>query len=76
MPKTFLGVGVAFPIKAGPETGEILLAKYEESVRQSVWIILGTSKGERAMRPDLGAGFMNTSLVSPIPPRMAVLLPR
>jgi phage baseplate assembly protein W len=56
MPKTFLGVGVAFPISTDPGSGEIKLAEYEESVRQSVWIILGTSKGERAMRPDFGCG--------------------
>ena len=37
-------------------TGEIELAAYEESVRQSIWLILGTAKGERAMRPDFGCG--------------------
>jgi phage baseplate assembly protein W len=25
-------------------------------VRQSIWIILGTAKGERVMRPDFGCG--------------------
>ena len=29
-------------------------ADYEESVRQSIWLILGTAKGERVMRPDFG----------------------
>jgi hypothetical protein len=28
----------------------------EESVRQSIGIILGTSRGERVMRPDFGCG--------------------
>jgi uncharacterized protein len=54
MPKTFLGVGVGFPVTA-PD-GAIAQAKYEESVRQSIWIILGTAKGERVMRPDFGCG--------------------
>ena len=55
MTKGFLGVGVGFPIEFDG-AGAITTAKYEESVRQSVWIILGTSKGERVMRPDFGCG--------------------
>ena len=51
----FLGVGWAFPV-APAAGGEVELARYEESVRQSVWIILGTSPGERVMRPDFGSG--------------------
>jgi Bacteriophage baseplate protein W len=55
MPKPFLGVGWAFPVTADA-AGAFDLAAYEESVRQSVWIILGTAKGERVMRPDFGCG--------------------
>jgi phage baseplate assembly protein W len=55
MPKTFLGVGWSFPVKVDA-TGAIELAHHEESVRQSILIILGTAKGERAMRPDFGCG--------------------
>jgi len=55
MAKPFLGVGWAFPVKAD-STGVFNLAGYEESVRQSLWIILGTAKGERVMRPDFGCG--------------------
>ena len=55
MTKAFLGVGVGFPIRFD-SAGAITRAEYEESVRQSIWIILGTSKGERAMRPDFGCG--------------------
>lgn len=32
------------------------LAEYEESIRQSIRIILSTAKGERVMRPDFGCG--------------------
>jgi phage baseplate assembly protein W len=53
--KAFLGVGWAFPV--GLDTGEeVSLVKYEEDIRQSIWIILGTTQGERVMRPDFGAG--------------------
>lgn len=53
--KLFLGVGVGWPISAS-QNGNLQLAAYEESVRQSIWIILGTAKGERMMRPDFGCG--------------------
>lgn len=56
MPQSFLGVGWGFPVGVDPQTGAITQAAYEESVRQSVWIILGTAKGERVMRPDFGCG--------------------
>ena len=56
MAKPFLGVGWGFPVNVDSETGKFNLAEYEESVRQSIWIILGTSKGERVMRPDFGCG--------------------
>jgi hypothetical protein len=55
MAKEFLGVGLSFPV-AFEQSGAIATAQYEESVRQSIWIILGTAKGERVMRPDFGCG--------------------
>ena len=56
MSKPFLGRGVGFPIAFDPKTGDLKGADFEESIRQSIWIILGTAKGERAMRPDFGCG--------------------
>ena len=55
MSKPFLGVGWAFPVATDAD-GAIALAEYEESVRQAIWIVLGTAKGERIMRPDFGCG--------------------
>jgi uncharacterized protein len=55
MPKNFLGTGVGFPIAPTPE-GRLALAAYEDSVRQAIWIILGTAKGERVMQPEFGCG--------------------
>jgi uncharacterized protein len=55
MAQAFLGTGWSFPI-APDAIGELEYAAYEESVRQAVWIILGTAKGERVMRPDFGCG--------------------
>jgi phage baseplate assembly protein W len=53
--KAFLGRGWSFPIQPD-ETGDVALSAFEEDIRQAVRIILGTSPGERVMRPDFGAG--------------------
>jgi hypothetical protein len=52
--KAFLGRGWAFPLRLD-ESGAISMAEYEEDIRQSIRIILGTNQGERVMRPDFGA---------------------
>jgi phage baseplate assembly protein W len=53
--KAFLGIGWAFPPQL-EVTGTPLLVAYEEDIRQSIMIIMGTEPGERIMRPDFGAG--------------------
>jgi phage baseplate assembly protein W len=56
MSKRFFGVGWSFPVTQVEGGSAIQQAEYEESIRQSLWIILGTAKGERVMRPDFGCG--------------------
>jgi len=53
--KAFLGVGWAFPPASSP-SGDMATAAYETDIQQSIRIILGTTPGERVMRPDFGAG--------------------
>ncbi|MFY9271084.1 MAG: GPW/gp25 family protein [Candidatus Manganitrophaceae bacterium] len=55
MAKAFLGAGWGFPVTVD-SAGRLERAEYEERIRQSIWIILGTAKGERVMRPDFGCG--------------------
>ena len=55
MTQEFLGVGWKFPIELNNE-GEISFSRYEEDIRESIWIILSTAPGERLMRPDFGCG--------------------
>jgi phage baseplate assembly protein W len=62
--KTFLGRGWAFPVQLS-EDHQIALVAFEEDIRQSVLIILGTDPGERVMRPDFGAG-LNALLFEPL----------
>lgn len=53
--KDFLGVGWKFPVSV--DTNLLFkVSKYEEDIKEAVWIILATSKGERVMRPDFGCG--------------------
>ena len=56
--KKFLGSGWAFPPGLDGE-GRIRLVSMEEDVRQAILIIVQTVLGERAMRPDFGAGLHN-----------------
>jgi len=53
--KDFLGRGWKFPIEVDA-TGRIALSQYEDDIREALRIILLTSKGERVMRPEFGAG--------------------
>ena len=54
--KAWLGRGWAFPVRIDPATGGIAVSEYEHDIRQSIQIILRTSRGERVMRPDFGCG--------------------
>ncbi|WP_026245182.1 GPW/gp25 family protein [Alkalispirochaeta alkalica] len=50
---SFLGTGFSFPIGVD-NTGNIAQSRYENSIADSIHIILSTSRGERVMRPDFG----------------------
>jgi phage baseplate assembly protein W len=54
--KAWLGRGWAFPVRIDPVTGGIAVSEYEADIRESIQIILRTSRGERVMRPDFGCG--------------------
>ena len=53
--KDFIGRGWSFPVR--PVTGgRMSFLSGEEKIRQSIWLVLSTSPGERQMRPDFGCG--------------------
>jgi uncharacterized protein len=69
-PKGFLGKGWNFPVQLSPSS-TFNMSAYEEKVRQSILIILGTGRGERVMRPEFGCGIhdfvfesMNSSTIA------------
>ena len=55
MAKEFLGRGWRFPANVTP-AGKIMMSEHDEDIKESIRIILSTSKGERVMRPDFGCG--------------------
>ncbi|WP_152042266.1 GPW/gp25 family protein [Salinigranum salinum] len=55
MQRDFLGTGWSFPVEPDA-TGDVELSSGEADVAESIWIVLGTAKGERTMRPDFGCG--------------------
>jgi phage baseplate assembly protein W len=55
MAREFLGKGWKFPVGVNSK-GEIEMSEYEQDIKESIWIILSTAKGERMMRPDFGCG--------------------
>ena len=56
--RSFLGKGFSFPLSPGPQRRLTLLGG-EEKIRQSIWLILSTSPGERQMRPQFGCGIQD-----------------
>ena len=51
--KTFLGKGWRFPVDVN-RNGGVAMSAFEEIVRESIVVILGTAPGERVMRPHFG----------------------
>lgn len=51
--REFLGKGWRFPVAVNL-TGGISSSAYEENVRESIFVILGTAPGERVKRVDFG----------------------
>lgn len=64
--RAFLGAGMKFPPQIDPGTGRFAVSVREQSVRESVYLILMTSRGERWLEPNFGSqmasyAFMDTS---------------
>jgi uncharacterized protein len=53
MKREFYGTGWKYPVRVEAD-GSISSSSYEENIRESILLILGTAKGERLMRPEFG----------------------
>ncbi len=64
--REYLGAGMKFPPQIVPGTGRFAVSSREQSVRESVYLILMTNRGERWLEPGFGSqmtryAFMDTS---------------
>ncbi len=55
MPQSFVGAGWSFPLHTD-STGSIALSTGDKEIVEAMRLILGTSFGERPMRPEFGCG--------------------
>jgi phage baseplate assembly protein W len=53
-PRPFLGQGLRFPLQVSG--GKLAVSRGERKIEDSIRFLLGTARGERLMRPDLGCG--------------------
>ncbi|MBO6283445.1 MAG: GPW/gp25 family protein [Pseudobutyrivibrio sp.] len=54
-----LGQSMKFPPQVDPATGRFVVSSGRDSVRESLYLILMTTVGERFMNPDFGTKMMN-----------------
>lgn len=52
----FLGRGFRFPVQVDETTGRMETSAYEDDIKEAIYIILMTRKGERIMMPEFGCG--------------------
>lgn len=52
--RAFLGNGLRFPVEVDAVTGRFRESSCEENIKESIFLIVMTRKGERLMRPDFG----------------------
>jgi hypothetical protein len=52
--KEFLGRGWRFPFGFDSSRGTVAVSEFEQNIRESITVILGTKPGERQMLPDFG----------------------
>ncbi len=63
--KAFLGTGWKFPVEIDGATGRIKMSSNEDSIRESIRIIIGTRPGELPMHPHFGCGLQDYAFESP-----------
>lgn len=55
----FLGKGLKFPVSVNNVTGRFEMSSDEEDIKESIYIILMTQKGERLLMPNFGSKINN-----------------
>ncbi len=60
---SFLGRGMKFPPQINEATGRFVVSEGQESVRESLYLILMTQVTERIMRPEFGSNLMSYTFI-------------
>lgn len=82
-PIPFLGCGWKYPVQFSQWPHQAVMVKGEEDIRESLWILLSTTPGERVMRPGYGCRLqrfmfqdLTTSLITEIADEVATAILR
>lgn len=71
--RAFLGAGMKFPPQIDPGTGRFAVSVRERSVRESVYLILMTNRGERWLEPAFGSQMMSYTFMDTSPTMLRML---
>ena len=71
--KAFLGAGMKFPPQIDPGTGRFAVSAREQSVRESVYLILMTNRGERWLEPNFGSQVTRYTFMDMSPTMMRLM---
>lgn len=71
--RDFLGIGWKFPLQVTPK-GTVALARYEQRIEESIYLILSTAPGERMMLPDFGCGIHDVVFAPNNPTSIALVV--
>lgn len=71
--QSFLGTGMKFPPQIDPGTGRFVLSSDERSVRESIYLILTTARGERWLEPGFGSLLSQYTFMDTSPTMLAIM---
>lgn len=71
--KSFLGTGMKFPPQIDPGTGRFSLSSGAQSVKESVYLILMTQRGERWLEPEFGSRILSYTFLDISPTTVTLL---
>ena len=71
--KSFLGTGMKFPPQIDPGTGRFSLSSGAQSVRESMYLILMTQRGERWLEPEFGSRILSYTFLDISPTTVTLL---
>ena len=71
--RAFLGAGMKFPPQIDPGTGRFAISVGERSVKESVYLILMTNRGERWLEPGFGSQMMSYTFMDTSPTMLRMM---